>query len=279
MRYWQSLGATIMLVTASVGAQAAGRNWTVVGGDLKISRSCARTVDIQPGGAGHLVTVAATADNEEEIRKLRVTGGESATIGIDGHDCYKSGWFVSSKPTLALSVKVPDGAAIDIDDGGLVHYTIGAVGGTLHVSLAGASGLDAAVAKTLSLELSGIGKAAIGEAGDSKIRTGGASKLKIGTLKGTIDADLSGAGDMTIDTVEAASVNLGTAGRTDIKFGKGSIDKFTLDAAGASDVVVDAVVKDAKVSVAGAGDVKFAKLTGTINQSVSGIGKVTVVEH
>ena len=279
MHHWQSLGAAILLVSATMGAQAAEQNWTVDGGSLKMSRSCARSVDIQPGGAGHQITVAAKADKDGEVSKLRVAGGSTATIDVAGVDCYSSGWFGGSHPTLALTIKVPDGAAIEVNDGGVAHYTIGAVGGTLTLSLAGASGLKAVGATTLALELSGAGKAEIGETGNSKVRTSGAGDVTITKLRGTLNAKLSGAGNLTVDSIEASSVDLNGAGRTDIKFGKGSIGNFTLDVAGASDVQVDAVVTDAKVSVAGAGDVKFAKLTGHIDQSVAGVGKVTVVEH
>jgi len=279
MHHWQSLGGAIMLVTASLGAQAAEQNWTVEGGSLKIAKTCARSVDIQPGGPGHQITVGARADKDEEIGKLRVTGGDTALIEVTGFDCYKSGFFISSKPTLALTVKVPDGAAIEINDGGIAHYTIGSVGGTLALSLAGAGDLKAVGAKTLMLELSGAGSAEIGEAGNSKIRTSGAGNVKINRLNGLIDARLSGVGNLTVEMIEAPSADLHAAGRSDIRFGKGSIGTFALDSAGASDVLVEAVVGDAKVSVAGAGDVKFAKLTGHIDQSVSGIGKVTVTEH
>lgn len=276
---WQSLGAAIMLVSASLGAQAAERNWTVEGGSLKVGKTCARTVDIQPNGAGHQVAIAAIADQDEEIKKLHVTGGDTAIIDVSGFDCFKSGWFSSSHPTLALTVKVPDGAAIEVSDGGVAHYTIGAVGGVLTLSLAGAGGLDAVGAKSLSLDLSGASKAEIGETGNVKLHTGGAGTVIIHSVKGTLDAKLSGAGDLTVDAIEAPSVSLHAAGKTDIKFGKGAIGELTLDGAGASDVVVDAVVKNAKVTLAGAGDVKFAKLTGTIDQSVAGIGTVTIVEH
>src|SRR5579859_2239379 len=92
MHHWQNLGAAIMLVSASIGAQAAEQNWTVEGSSLKIGRSCASTVDIQPNGAGHQVTVAASADKDEEIKKLHVTGGDIASIDVNGFDCYKPGW-------------------------------------------------------------------------------------------------------------------------------------------------------------------------------------------
>jgi hypothetical protein len=277
MFYWQGLGAAFMLVTATIGAQAAEKNWTVEGEALKISKSCARSVDIQPGGAGHQVTIAASAEKEGEISPLRVTGGSVAALDIDG-SCYSAGLF-STRPTLSLSIKVPDGAAIEVKDGGITHYTIGAVGGVLTMSLSGAGGLKAAGAKTLTLELSGAGAAEIGEAGESHLRSSGAGDVTIHHLRGDIEVKSSGAGNLTVDDIEAASVNLRASGHSDIKFGKGSIGNFTLDSAGASNAVVNATVKDAKISVSGAGDVKFAKLTGHLDQSISGIGNVTVVEH
>ena len=278
MHHWQSLGAAFLLVSATMGAQAAEKNWTVEGDGLKISPSCARTVDIQPGGAGHQVTIAASAEKDGEISQLRVNGGSVATIDIGGSSCYSTGFF-STKPTLVLTIKVPDGAAIEVRDSGVAHYTIGAVGGALSMSLSGAGGLKAASAKVLTLELSGAGTADIGEAGETHLRSSGAGDVTIRILKGSVEARLSGAGNLTVEAIEASSASVHAAGHSDIKFGKGSIGNLTLDSAGASDVVVNAVVNDAKVSLAGAGDVKFAKLTGHLDQSVAGIGKVTVVEH
>ena len=278
MYHWQGLGAAFMLVTATMGAQAAERNWTVEGDALKISTSCARTVDIQPSGAGHQVTIAASADKEGEISPLHVAGGSVATLDINGSSCYSAGLF-STHPTLTLTIRVPEGAAIEVKDGGITHYSIGAVGGTLNMSLSGAGGLKAVGATTLTLDLSGAGIADIGEAGEAHLHSSGAGDVTIHRLKGNIEARSSGAGNLTVDTVEASSVNLRTSGHADIKFGKGSIGNFTLESAGASDVVVNATVGDAKVSVSGAGDVSFAKLTGHLDQSVAGIGKVKVIEH
>ncbi len=133
--------------------------------------------------------------------------------------------------------------------------------------------------KTLSLDLSGAGDAEISEAGDSKLRSSGAGSVTIHALKGTLTAKLAGAGNLTVDLILSPSVALSAAGRSDIQFGKGSIADFSLESAGASNAVVDAVVSDARVSLSGIGDVTFAKLTGHLNQAVAGMGKVTVVEH
>jgi len=282
MHHWQNLGAAFMLVTASIGAQAAEKNWAVEGSGLKIAQSCARSVDIQPSGSGHQVVIAATADKDDEINQLRVSGGSAATIELANSHCFSSSGFFgfnSNKPSLALTIKVPDGAAIEVRDGGIVHYSIGAVGGALNLSLSGASGLKAAGATTLSFELSGAGNAEIGEAGNTKLRTGGKGDVTIHALKGTMDATIAGAGNLTVDSVESPSVELHAAGRSEIRFAKGSIAFFDLDSAGASDAVIDAAVGDAKVSLSGAGDVQFAKLTGHLTQSVAGVGSVKVLDH
>ncbi len=120
MYYWQGLGAAFMLVSATMGAQAAEKSWTVEGEALKIHPSCARTVEIQPNGAGHQVTVAASADKEEEISQLHVTGGSVASIGIGGSRCYRSGRF-THHPTLILTITVPDGDAKEIKDSGIAR--------------------------------------------------------------------------------------------------------------------------------------------------------------
>jgi len=275
MRHWLHLGTAVLLVAASAGARAADKNWTQQGEGLKISSSCAKAVEIRPGAA-HQVTIAAKADHAEEIDRLQVSGGETASLGLGDHNCWGSGLFGHSNPTLILTITVPEGAPVDVKDGGVAHYTIDATVGDLKMALSGAGGVKAGNAKGLTLSLSGAGDADIGEVSSAHIETSGAGGVKLKAVHGNLEVRLSGANDITVGAIEAQSADLRISGHSDIKLGTGSIANLTLNSAGASDLKVEAIVGDANVSLAGAGEVRLAKLTGNINQSVAGAGKVIV---
>ena len=336
MRHWLGVGAAVALsVSALSGAQAADRSWTVPGNGLKIATPCARSVDIQPGGDARQIRISAAADHAEEIDQLRVAGGEPATVDAGGVRCGLPGMPSSQRPTLVLTIKVPDGAALDIGDGGAAGYTIGAVGGVLHVSLAGSGGLKAVNAKESTIALSGSGKAEIdsvegkvtgrlsgagtlaigrlrapstdfdlsgtgavrvndGDAGQLtasvrgagtlsvpaaaavKLSDSGSGAIAIKSVKGGLDAELSGSGTLSVDGVESPSVNIQVTGHSNVKLGPGAIASISLSSAGAGDVGIDATVTDANVSAVGAGEIRFAKLTGHISQSSTGAARIVV---
>jgi hypothetical protein len=337
MRHWQGLGAAITLVAAMSSVQAAEKSWSVQGNALKIATPCAQTVEIQPGGEAHQIKVVASADHGEEIDQLKISGGEPATIDVGGARCWLSG-LLFEKPTLTLTIKVPDGTALEISDGGVAHYTIGAVGGTLAMAFSGAGGIKAVNAKDLTLALSGAGDAQIGDVdGHLRARISGAGNLLIdhlhatateldlsgkgsvkaadgdaGTLaakvsgagnlalpstaaarlsasgsgdivvanvKGQFDARLSGAGNLSVGAIDTSAVNIQSSGHSEVKLGSGSIGAFSLSSAGASTIDVQATVTDANISMVGAGEVRFAKLTGHVSQSVTGAGRVEIASH
>jgi hypothetical protein len=337
MRHWQGWGAAILLLSAVSSVQAAEKSWAVQGNALKIATPCAKTVDIQPGGEAHQIKVAATADHGEEIDQLKVAGGETATVDVGGARCWLSG-LLYEKPTLALSIKVPDGAALDITDGGVARYTIGSVGGALSLSFSGSGGVKAAAVKDLSISLSGSGTSDIGAVdGRLKARISGSGSVSIAhlhapatdvdlsgsgnldvadgdagalngsvhgsgnlgipaaaathlsasgsgdvtvkSIKGQFEAKLSGSGNLTVAAIESSAANLQASGHSAIKLGSGSIGAFSLSSAGASDIDIQATVNDANISMVGAGEVRFAKLTGHVSQSVTGSGHVVIGSH
>src|SRR5579859_3963144 len=319
MRLWQGMVTAVMLVSAVSGAKAAEKSWGVQGNGLKIAASCARTVDIQPGGDAHQIKISASADHGEEIDQLKVNGGDMATLDVGGARCWLSG-LIYEKPTLTLTIKVPDGAALDISDGGVARYTIGAVGGTLSVVLSGSGTSEVGDADgRLKVRISGSGDLSIGHlrASTSDIELSGSAGLKVAdgdmgtlnaalhgsgnlsvpaassahliasgsgdavikSLKGVLEAKLSGSGNLTVDTIDTPSAAVQTSGHSMVKLGGGSIGAFSLSSAGASDIAVDASVTDADISMVGAGEVRFAKLTGHVNRSVTGAGRVVIAGH
>ncbi len=257
MRHWQCVGAAVALMVSAVTAQAADKSWTVSGNGLKIATPCARTVDIQPGGDAHQIKISATADHAEEIDQLKVAGGDPATIDIGNSRCWLSGLLSSERPTLALTIKVPDGTALDIGDGGAAAYTIGAVNGMLHVSLAGSGGMKAVNAKELILTLSGSGSAAIDN------------------VDGKVTGRLSGAGDLSIAHVHAPRTDLDLSGKGTVRLADGDVGQLTASVHGSGSLSAPAAAA-ARLSNSGSGSVALKSVKGALDAELSGAGTLSI---
>lgn len=257
MRQWQSVGAAVALLVAASSAEAADKSWTVSGNGLKIATPCARTVDIQPGGDAHQIKISASADHVEEIDQLKVAGGDPATIDIGNARCWLSGLFSSERPTLTLTIKVPDGTALDIGDGGAAAYTIGAVNGPLRVSLAGSGGMKAASARELTIALSGSGSAAID------------------TVEGKVTGRLSGAGDLTLSHLHAPRTDLDLSGKGTVRLSDGDAGQLTASVHGSGSLTAPAATA-VRVSNSGSGAVAIKSVKGALDAELSGAGTLTI---
>jgi hypothetical protein len=265
MRHRRVWGAAIILVSAAsavslaMAASAAGaaeKSWSVQGNALKIATPCAKTVEIQPGGEAHQIKVAASADHGEEIDQLKISGGEPATIDVGGARCWLSG-LLYEKPTLTLTIKVPDGITLEISDGGVAHYIIGAVGGNLAMSFSGAGGVKAANAKDLSLPLSGAGNSEIGE------------------VNGHLRARISGAGDLLIDHLHASATELDLSGKGNVRAADGETGALAAKVSGAGDLMMPAA-SSARLSASGSGNIMVASAKGVLDAKLSGAGNLVV---
>jgi hypothetical protein len=246
----------ILLVSAASSVQAADKSWTVQGNALKIATPCAKTVEIQPGGEAHQIKVAATADHGEEIDQLKVAGGDTATIDVGGARCWLSG-LLYEKPTLALSIKVPDGAALDITDGGVARYTIGAVGGALTLSLGGSGGVKAADAKDLSISLSGSGTS------------------DIGTVDGRLKARIAGSGDLSIAHLHAPAADIALSGSGNLQVADGDAGAVTGSVQGSGNLTLPAA-SGTHLAASGSGDVTVKSVKGQFEAKLSGAGNMTI---
>jgi len=256
MRHWQSWGSAILLVSAVSSAQAAEKSWSVQGNSLKIATPCAKTVELQPGGEAHQIKVVANADHGEEIDQLKISGGEPATIDVGGARCWLSG-LLYEKPTLTLTIKVPDGTSLDISDGGVAHYTIGAVGGSLAMAFSGAGGVKAVNAKDLSLSLSGAGDA------------------QIGSVEGRLRARISGAGDLSVEHLHASATELDLSGRGSVKAADGDAGTLAAKVSGAGNLALPSTAA-ARLSASGPGDIVIASVKGVFDAKLSGAGSLGV---
>ena len=255
MRHWQGLSAAIMLVSA-VSAQAAEKSWTVQGNGLRIATPCAKSVDIQPGGEAHQIKIAASADHGEEIDQLKVTGGDVANLDVGGARCWLQG-LLYEKPTMNIVVKVPDGTALDITDGGVARYAIGAVNGALTLSFSGAGGVKAANARDLSISLSGSGASDIGE------------------VTGRLKTRVSGAGDLTIGRLHASASDIELSGSAGVKVADGDAGVLNASLHGSGNLSLPAA-SAVHLTASGAGDATIKTLKGVLETRLSGSGNLTI---
>ena len=258
-RAWRHCLPISVLLMAGA-AQAAPRHMEASGSKLAIDSSCAESVSIEPDPAlTGRVTVDATADHPEEIAQLALDSfGDTAKLHQTVDHCARVGTLWSSEPTLHLTVRVPAGMAISLDEGGGDKYQIGAVDGPMALDLSGGVELHAANATTLSLDLSGGGQVALGQ------------------VNGAINGDISGGGTVKIDHVTGPSLALEVSGGGGFTIGDGKIDRVKIDLSGGGEAHIGATVGDATADVSGGGSVDFARVTGQLHKDVSGSGEVNV---
>lgn len=317
---------TTALLVAATGSVAAERDWTVQGGELRVDTPCAKSVSIEPSSSlKGQITVEARADHQEEIENLSVAGGATALVSRAHEGCWMPGpnmqignlhIGVSERDTLEITIKVPQGIAIAVKEGGSGDYRIGDVGGTLRLDLHGSGSVDAESAKDLALTVSGSGDAHVATvsgkldgkisgsgslavqkamlssttltitgSGDARVDEGDLGALTLvlhgsgdfsGPAAGSVKYESSGSATLALRSVKAASVSLKVSGNGDVSINDGAIESLLISSTGSADLRVDAEVKDADVTVRGSGDVKLRKVSGNLLRNEHGSGHITV---
>ena len=225
------------------------------GTSLELRLDCLKsaTIDPEPSLSGR-IEVAATADSQNVLDGLGLTGGTVARLEYSGR-C--TGHFFSD-PSLALTIKVPPATPIDLRETGSSDYRIGAVGGPL------------------KLDLSGSGDIEVAQASDLNLRISGSSDVKIGRLDGTGSVYVAGSGDVAIDHAAMPSLAVELRGSGDVSIDDARIDALTASTAGSGDISVDGTVKDATLSATGSGDIKLEKATGQVQQHTAGSAEIHI---
>ncbi len=172
--------------------------------------------------------------------------------------CWQPNPLGGFRPTLAMTVRVPAGFGLVIDESGITAYSIGAVGGTLDMDLSGAQEVTDAFATTVTAGLSGE------------------STVTLARVEGNTSIGLSGHGHVRIGQASMAKLTVNLSGAGVVSVAGGKIGDAALDASGAGDIQVGADVGNADVDISGAGNVHFTNVTGTLTKDVSGMGSVAV---
>ena len=186
----------------------------------------------------------------------------SQTLVIDQSDC--GDWTigdVAGRLTANVSgvgtvrTGAAESARLGLSGAGVL--AVGAVASTLDASLSGTGSLSVRSAGPAELDISGSGRLRTGPiAGSLRARLSGAGALQVSELQGPLGADVSGVGSIQVASGHASTVTARMSGAGRIGF-EGVADRL-----------------DAEVS--GVGVVDVARVTGEVDQHVSGIGQVRV---
>jgi hypothetical protein len=247
-----------VLLLSATGADAASRHLNAAGTQLAIDSPCARRVTIDPDATSPgQITVDATADHQEEVDQLVLTSAPTPKLTVPDQ-CWRPTFNPLFQRTLVLTLHVPAGAPLAIEDSGAPDYRIGTIGGPLTLDASGAAHVTVAAVTSLTMQLSGSGD------------------VTVASVTGPLKVEISGAGDLDIARATAPAANLEISGAGDIHLGAGSVGKLTVSGSGMAKVRIDSTVTDATVELSGAGSVNIAKLTGGLTKDISGMGTVVV---
>jgi len=244
----------IVLSLTSLAAHAETVSQMVEGKTLSVDLDCVDRVEIQPKAdlAGK-VMVEATSSKDGELKDFVFKGGETASVTRKRHSCPST---AVDRPKTTVSIQVPAGMSIDINNGGSTNYIVGAVGGSLHARLAG-SGYLTAVSAT-----------------DLDIRLLGSSSVNIGQTSGPAAVQIAGSGDFRIGNTDMPSLKIDVRGSGKFTIDNGRIGTLAASVAGSGALKIMATVQDAALSTVGSGDIEVAKVTGTLSSSKAGSGTI-----
>lgn len=249
------LPSLLLAAGLATQAQAETVNRSLDGSKLELRLSCVKSVEIQPSPAlSGKVEIVAEAASHDELTPLDFTAaGGTAKIERTGN-CIS----MFSEPTLAIAVKVPVATPIDLHDAGSGKFTLGPVGSTLKIDIAGSGVVDAANATDLDLRIAGSGD------------------LNLARLDGPAKIDIRGSGDARIEAGTLPSLAIELRGSGAFKLGSGEVGTVKADITGAGAVTIDGTVKDATLSTTGSGDIEIAKATGEVHSHKAGSGDIHI---
>jgi hypothetical protein len=167
---------------------------------------------------------------------------------------------------------------VDLDLGGCSAVVVGDVTETLNVEIAGSGDVQAGGAGRLEASVAGSGDVVTGAiANGADIEVAGSGTVTIASLTGELSADAAGSGTITIEGGQIADAKIDVAGSGDVDI-SAPIQSLQTDIIGSGDVTVNGVVGDLQVDIAGSGRVSVERVTGAVERNVWGSGDVHIGE-
>ncbi|WP_044561210.1 GIN domain-containing protein [Azospirillum sp. B4] len=254
-----ALSLSLAGTTAAGGAWAAERSWALEGQELKITTPCARSVQITATPEAHGVRISATAEEAGEVDQLTASGGRSAQLGITGRRCYREGeGWNRWQPTLRITITVPTGIPLEIQEGGSTDYQATGGFGALALTLDGSGNVKADRV-----------------AGGAQVRVHGSGDVQLDRLDGAFKVRVAGSGNVDLIQMAGPSIDLESSGSGNVTIGGGSGGTTTAKLSGSGNATLPAV-ENLRLSIDGSGDVVAAKAQGALSAHLGGSGALTI---
>lgn len=270
--------AAVTVASAPVGVEAA----TVSLKDV------AASVTVLPENRSDVVVEVRAGKGPIAVPKVVRQGSDVQIQGvlpgkIDGCKGFEPGTTkgvvrFKNKPNAAVKdlpviiVRTPLDVDVSVDGG-----VVGTIGPARSVRLRNArcgAWKAAGADQSFEARLQGMGDLTVGRTGSFALTLEGMGDVKAGPT-GRLGARLSGMGDVKLEDLNGpAEIDLEGMGSVRIAHGRAPTFKASLS--GMGDVRFDGVAERLDASVDGMGEVKVATVTGPVNKSVSGFGRVKV---
>jgi len=242
--------------------------WNIPAGQkLFIATPCADSVTINADAQLHgQVEVYAKADSKAQIIQLQSHGGATAYLSGVGSHCLGASGCTESQPvcagqpgdpSLALTLTVPAGLAINITEAQDTTYTIGDTGGPLALDITGDGDITAGAITGLNAELAGDGD------------------VHIASLTGPVTATLSKNGDLDIADIDAPSTSLTLDGNGDVNIDAGSLGTLNATLSKSGDLHAPAS-RTASLVLSADGDAELGPVAGNLTAALTGDGDLSV---
>jgi hypothetical protein len=148
-------------------------------------------------------------------------------------------------------------ASLELHNSGCANWTIADVAGEAELHQSGAGNVKMGTAGSLDLQLSGAGSLnAVAVRDGMDARLSGAGGVTVGSFAGPMEAQVSGVGQIRVDEGHASRVKASVSGIGGIDF--------------------DGVATDLQASISGLGNIRVREVTGSVNKSVSGGGRIRI---
>jgi hypothetical protein len=145
--------------------------------------------------------------------------------------------------------------SLELSIAGCDHWTLANVQGDLDIHDSGSGGVRAGTAGRVNIKVAGAGDITLGEVAQGlKVGIAGSGDVRAASVSGPVEVDVAGNGDLRVDAGHASAMKVTIAGSGDVRYG--------------------GVADSLDVSIAGSGDISVARVTGKVNKSIAGSGRV-----
>lgn len=201
-----------------------------------------------------------------DIEQCSVRNG-TATVQVDGigrvaldqapRIVIRTPMDVEVEADGAVFGNIGRSGSVDLANAGCGDWQVANTAGALRVSLAGSGDLRAGTARSAELRVAGSGDVTLVSVGEGmNVSIAGSGDVKAGRVDGPFTANVAGSGDVLVEGGQAREAKVRVAGSGDVRF------------AGVADSL--------SASVAGSGDVRFQRVSGPVNRAVVGSGEIRV---